>query len=454
MVHRMNRVRSSLVLVYLPVVGVLWAGGASSAADRALRYPDRKDIPEWWQQTRAFYCPWDNSGAGSSLMKFKAHRDDGFESFADLDKVLDDAKALGTSVIYLVGYWEPDYEHKAAYKPKLKWGGDKAFREGIAKVHLGGGRVIVYLEALIISRKTELGRTMGPKWAMMDEKGDYYPYYHTGDRFYLMYPGQGSGWTDYIVGVAGRLARDFRIDGVHLDSYGVHLDHVKPDYNPHHPKGKDTESFHRAAVELVRRMRAELRKHVPDAVVILEGAERTDLLDVCDGAQFECLSKLKNKPWYNRRRYPIFTSSFSTEEMQKILDEGHNLALSPWWFRDRARGRDEDRLRGKTDKNSRWDQIESLHLYHNILAANDVVPEPAARFDKLEQGIITYLNNNGWDSKFHYPPLVGTARRYLAAYEKNKDKLERRPADVIREMVEKKGGRHSAVRHSECEAWD
>ena len=65
-----------------------------------------------------------------------------------------------------------------------------------------------------------------------------------------------------------------------------------------------------------------------------------------------------------------------------------------------------------------------------------MVPRPAARFDKLEQGIINYLNKKGWGSEFHYPPLVRTAKRYLAAYEKNKDKLERTPADVIREMLE------------------
>jgi hypothetical protein len=183
-------------------------------------------------------------------------------------------------------------------------------------------------------------------------------------------------------------------------------------------------------------MRAELRKYVPDAVVILEGAERTDLLDVCDGAQFECLPKLKNKPWFGQRKYPIFTSAWDLREMQQNLDEGQNLALSPWWFRDKPRGRDEKRLTRKTDKSSRFDQIESLHIYDNILQAADLVPKPPARFDRLEQGIINMLNKKGWSSEFHYPPLVQTAKRYMAAYEKNKGKIARSPADAIREMVE------------------
>lgn len=508
-VDRMRGFVVKLGAILLPVLSSAHAGTPE------LRYPDREDIPAWWQQTRAIYCPWDNSGAGSSLMKYRTHRDEGFETFADLDRVLDDAEALGTNVLYLVGYWNPGYEHKSDYEPKLAWGGKDAFRAGIEKVHQRGGRVILYLEALIASRMTSLmrvddelaeglddgrisaklreafaeegmalsdaarvtveqkdrrwlisdgderfhlhreehkgkpkvkvvrenplGRLKGSEWAMQDAGGGYYSYYGTGDRFYVMYPGPGSRWADHIVGVAGRLAREYRIDGIHLDSYGVHLDHVKPDHNPHHPQGKDTEVFHRAAVDLVRRMRAEIRKHVPDAVVILEGAERTDLLEVCDGAQFECLSKLENKPWYGRRRYPIFTSSFSLEEMQAILDAGHNLALSPWWFRDEPRGRDEKRLRNETDKSSRFDQLESLHLYHNILYANDLLPEPRlqADFDALDKGIIEYLNQHGWGSEFKFPPLVRVANRYLHIYEKHEDELDRGPADVIREMVRK-----------------
>lgn len=409
--------------------------GCSSAwADDKARYVDRPDIPAWWQNTRAFYCPLANSGAGSSLMKYRTERADGFESFRDLDKMLDDAERLGTNVIYLVDYWEPDYEDKSDYRPKLRWGGDEAFREGIEKVHRRGGRVILYLEALIITRDTELGRTMGPAWAMMDEKGNYYPYYGR-DRFYLMYPGPGSGWVEYIAGAAGRLAWDFKIDGVHLDSYGVHLDHVLKDYNPKHPQGKDLEAFHRGAVELVKRVRAELRKHVPEAVVILEGCERTDLLEVCDGAQFESLPKLKAKPWYHSRRYPVFTSSFELDEMQAILDEGHNLALSPWWFQVPGRRDRKELLEEKTDKNNRFDQIMALHRYHNALQANGLLPKPTAKFGVLFEGIIKQLDSRGWNSAFDCAPLRVQARRYITQYERHEKVLQRLPADAIRDML-------------------
>jgi hypothetical protein len=400
---------------------------------RRVRYPHRTDIPAWWQETRGFYCPWENSGAGGSLMKYRTHRSGDFKTFDDLDTVLDDAEKLGTNVIYLVGWWEPEYEYKAEYETMKKWGGDEAFKRGVAKVHARGGRVICYLEPFIISRKTELAREVGAKWAMMDESGKYYSYYDTGDRFYLMQPGRGTGWTEHLVALAERLARDFKIDGVHLDSYGLQWDWK--DYHPDRPWARDPKVFNQGAIDLVKRVRAGLRKHVPDAVVILEGAENTELLDVCDGAQFENLVKLRDKPWFDQRRYPIFTSSFELEEMQAILDEGYHLALSPWWFTDGMRDREIEVFDKKTDKRNRFDQLMALHKLHNILLANDALPRVKADFDRLDKGIIARLNKDGWGSEFEYPPLVSAARRYLAAYHEIEGKIDRTPADVIREMV-------------------
>ncbi len=415
------------------------ATAAPAHADETRRYPDRPDIPAWWQRSRAFYCPLANSGAGGSLMKYKTERTENFKGFRDLPNMLDDARALGTDVIYLVDYWEPGYEYKGEYEPKRTWGGAEALRLGIQEVHRRGGRVILYLEAFIISRKTELGRTYGPNWGMKDEHGNYYSYFDTGDRFYLMFPGEGSFWTPYLVDVARALAKDFKIDGVHLDSYGLQWNWR--DHNPIRPHAKDPEAFNRGAVDLVKRTREAMREHVPDAVVILEGAEQTELLDVCDGAQIESLEVLNKKPWAKDRRYPIFTSSFSLEEMGRILDEGHNLALSPWWFDAHPGKRDRERLEAETDKRNRFDQLMALHRFHNVLAANNLLPDDPADFQSLHDGIIEHLNKHGWGGTFKYPPLERTAKRYVATYEKYRNALTRTPADAIGERVRRAEGR-------------
>ena len=56
--------RRSLIAI---TTSVLLCAGAASAVEPPPRYPTRSDIPDWWQQTRALYCPLTNSGAGGSL---------------------------------------------------------------------------------------------------------------------------------------------------------------------------------------------------------------------------------------------------------------------------------------------------------------------------------------------------------------------------------------------------
>jgi len=149
----------------------------------------RPDIPQWWRNTRAFYCPWENSGAGASLMQFKAHRDRGFESFTDLDKILEDARRLGTNVLYLVGYWEPDYEHKAEYGPNSSGAATAPSARGWTRsIDLGAESSSTWRRSLSLVIRTSAETRAG----MGDDgrAGRYYSYQGTGNRFYLMYRGR------------------------------------------------------------------------------------------------------------------------------------------------------------------------------------------------------------------------------------------------------------------------
>ncbi|UCD29147.1 MAG: hypothetical protein JSV03_01290 [Planctomycetota bacterium] len=405
---------------------------------------EREDVPDWWKKCRAFYCPFDNSGAGASLMQFQTGGSipDDLKDFRDLPKLLDDARKLGTNVIYLVGYWQPGYEYKGEYIPYEQCGGERAFRDGIAALKNQGGRIILYLEAFIISRKTEFGRRVGPSWAMMDEKGNFYSYYDTGDRFYLMYPGEGSGWTDHIISVAAEFARKYKIDGVHLDSYGLQWNWR--DYNPQHSNGKDPNSFNRGTIKLVKRMRAEMRKYNPEAVVILEGAEHTELLDVCDGAQIESLAVLKKKPWWFQGKYPIYTSGFELAEMKAILDEGYQLALSPWWLKSHPGKRDQGILAEKTNKRNRFDQIRALNRYNNILVANDIKGLPPGASERISKSIISQLNQLKWKGDFTNPTLNAAILKVRILYRKHKDQLTRTPADRLKEWLQR-APRHNVL---------
>ncbi len=85
-------------------------------------------------------------------------------SFENLPILLDEARKLGGNCIYLVSYWAPDYENKGDYEIRTDLGGGAAFKKGVDVVHAKGGHVIVYLEAFIVTRTSNVGRRWGARW--------------------------------------------------------------------------------------------------------------------------------------------------------------------------------------------------------------------------------------------------------------------------------------------------
>ncbi len=364
--------------IVLTLVSVLLAAGCARAAES----------PQWWKDTRAIYSSFALSGAGGPLMKYPS--DDIKKklngSFENLPVLLDEARKLGTDCIYLVDYWEPEYENKGDYIPRADLGGPEAFKRGVAKLHEKGGRIIVYLEAFIITRTSDVGKAHGLDWAMMDSAGKPLTYYNL-DRFYLMYPGEGSGWTDYICGVAERYVRDFGVDGFHLDSYGCQWDWK--DYNPKHPGAENPAKFNAGAVNLVKTMRERVRKINPNAVIMLECCERPELLDECDGGQIESaawlcspVKVLLEKPWVNERKYKAFTSHYSMEENERVLEMGYNLSLPPWFLRESLPAeKDFQKMREPMEKASDWiRRMRTLWYWDNLLYVNGIQrPKGSAR---------------------------------------------------------------------------
>jgi len=192
-----------------------------------------------------------------------------------------------------------------------------------------------------------------------------------------MWPAEGSGWTEYICSVAERLVGDFEVDGFHLDSYGCQWG--LEDGDPRH-KG----SFNEGAVDLVRQMRRRIQAIRPDAIIMLECCERTELLDECDGGQIESgawqyspVKVLNEKPWVASARYKAFTAHYSMVEMDKILDMGYNLSLSPWWFVNATTDKDLERMQEPIRQENDWiKRMRILWNWDNLLLINNL-PRPA-----------------------------------------------------------------------------
>jgi hypothetical protein len=331
------------------------------------------ESPKWWKDNRAIYASFDLSGAGGPLMKFPSEDiKKKLGTFRNLPVLLQDARKLGCNCVYLISYWEPNYENKGDYEIRTDLGGPKAFREGVAKIHSQGGRIILYLEPFIITRTSKVGRQHGMNWCMKDGRGNPQTYYGR-SRFFLMWPGAGSGWTDYICTMAERLVRLYGVDGFHLDSYGCQWD--LKDGEPGH-KG----SFNEGAINLVRTMRERIQKINPEAIIILECCERTELLNICDGGQIESgawlyspVKVLNEKPWVSQCKYKAFTSHYSMEEMDKIFEMGYNFSLSPWWFENNTAEKDFEKMRERIKKSDDWiKRMRILWNWDNLLYINGV----------------------------------------------------------------------------------
>jgi len=330
------------------------------------------ESPNWWKENRAIYASFDLSGAGGPLMKFPSEDiKKKLGTLRNLPVLLQDARRLGCNCVYLVSYWEPDYAgNKGDYEIRTDLGGPEAFKDGVAKIHSQGGRIILYLEPFIITKTSKVGQTHGMDWCMKDGNGNPQTYYGR-SRFFLMWPGAGSGWTEYISGVAERLVRLYGLDGFHLDSYGCQWD--LKDSDPRH-----IGSFNEGAINLVRTMRERIRKINPDAIVMLECCERTELLDVCDGGQIESgawlyspVKVLNEKPWVSQRKYKAFTSHYSMQEMDKILEMGYNFSLSPWWFENNTTEKDFEKMRERIKKSDDWiKRMRILWNWDNLLYIN------------------------------------------------------------------------------------
>jgi len=400
-----------------------------------------QESPPWWQDAWSMYCPAAQTGAGSALMKFWGPSlPEAIGDFRELPKLLADARRLGSNIVYLVDYWEGGYERKSTYIPRADLGGPDAFREGVRAVHEAGGRVIVYVEGFIISRKTPLAERVALGWAMMDERGELYDYPHTRDRFYCMYPGPGSGWAEFLAEVCAALVRNYDVDGVHLDSLGYQTGWR--DYNPRHRGAEDPAMFDRHSVMMVKNIRRAMRAARADTIVMLEGDEFPKLLDACDGAQDESLAIIKIKPWAAGYKYKVFTSEFSLGQMDAILDLGYPVSLAPWWFCDAPSEKtltklEEARIDLAHDHSDAHKRMRDLWRVYNYVYANGGPVAGPHTIEQLGREIMPWtIDKLSWSDEKRQAVWDDVVGRVLARYRSLDLEAAVTPAEHLRRRLE------------------
>ncbi len=292
-------------------------------------------VPEWFRDQGAIYS-YSGSGGGAIFMDYPvqslAKR---ISSFYELPQLLDEAKSLGTNIVYLFDYWEgvkeggmPAYWNKGDYIPRQDLGGEKALQEGIRKIHQANGRIILYLEPYIIYYYSSIGRAKGKEWAGRNATGKLDPRWPDNYEMVACFP----PWQQYLVKLARKVVGDWGADGVYLDSLGWELNWpshmLHANYSP--------QQYSEGVLQMTDEVRKSIQEIKPDAIVMGESTSGA-LPRHSDGGLSADFAWLRNQNQdrllaspvrYGIPEANIMSNGHNRNELHQIYAAGHNLALA------------------------------------------------------------------------------------------------------------------------------
>ena len=334
------------------------------------------DTPSWLREAGAIYTPFGGGsggiylnlpGGGASTTYYASGGGfgcsdvglniNGFSCL--LDRMFNEAQALGTNVIYLNDYWEPVsapivtcpgvdffYYCKGDYFIREDLGGEQELANAVAKVHLNHGRVILYVEPFLIYKTSAVGNAFGELWgSRLDGTSTMWtPFEKTAIAM-----SQANGeWQDYVVQTARRLIHATRADGIFLDSAGWRLN-IAEETKQEVVRNSSIENA-MAVLDLVDRVRTAIQLEVPDAVVLSEtasgpmyrhldagvSADFSDSTDSWTGNKTiggRLLGRLLTSPVrYALPQVNIFSNGQDLNQLNQVFATGHGLALCANWF--------------------------------------------------------------------------------------------------------------------------
>jgi hypothetical protein len=208
------------------------------------------------------------------LSEYNMERHIGKEGFSALaGAAYDESLKRGADLFHIIGYNRDDGErigenwlNRGDYLCIAEnLGGANAFREAVAALHRRGGRVLPYVELLIVWKKSELGRSAdAPRWALTERDGAFTEHY---EGFWHMCPACGD-YQEWIAGVCAELIRRYDVDGFFVDSSAATYFHRC--FNPAH-RHPTPDVWNRGIYESFRRIAEECRKVRSDIVILGEG---------------------------------------------------------------------------------------------------------------------------------------------------------------------------------------
>lgn len=237
--------------------------------------------PRWLKDVDLFVGTWIPEAKAVAEAKQKPEVE-GFTSFSQMPRLyLNDQYDLKEWAQYNEGVLTNPatygaYMADGTYHLRSDLGGAEAMREGVARLHKLGRRLVFYVAGNSILRDSAVLKGMPPEdWMLMDKPGHMYDIGYPNGM--SVCPGYGP-WQDHLAQVCKRLLQETGADGVRLDELASFV----PCYNPAHHHASPFDS-NRWLHELCRKVRAAMDEVNPDALLNTEGP-LDHLHEYCNGA--------------------------------------------------------------------------------------------------------------------------------------------------------------------------
>ena len=217
---------------------------------------------------------------------------------------------------HLVPFWTIDYPSELKDElDELKKQAERAKEWGQA--------VGVYIEGMVLEKKRKIAKEYGAKWAMMDDKGNYYTYYSTeANPVWNICPAVKE-WQRWVAWAYSEIAKQVPLCAMYVDSLGSRWAEVC--YNPAH-KHQTPGIWVQGCAELFEAIRQEVMK-VNSEIAIHSEEPGSDYMALhLDGSWSHSLwTNISGDPEYNPAGINYFRFVLPQFKMYEIPSYRHAL---------------------------------------------------------------------------------------------------------------------------------
>lgn len=237
---------------------------------------------EWFRRVWNFRTSW--------LKYFKGDKwyDAETETYLTEERLARDTELFGPVDMNHFFDWRisQEYGRWGDYGHYEEFGGLDKFRGMVEDHHDEGVKVGLYMDVYLCSKKSEIGRAHGEKWAVQRQNGTYPGGYSTPEDPLWNMCQWHPGWQDYLSTRAAEVARETGCDGIYLDEGGTDLGNYWcwRDDHPHEVPACRPTGF----LQLCRKTKSRL----PDDVVLYtEHAPADIVIPYLDGGYITALGR-------------------------------------------------------------------------------------------------------------------------------------------------------------------